>query len=159
MTAPAARTGALALVCLLGACASRAPMDDRDGGAYADVIEVQATGEPGNYLFSVAISSPDSGCARYADWWEVIGANGTLVYRRILAHSHVEEQPFTRSGGPVAIAADQEVIVRAHMHPNGYGGALMRGTVATGFVADTTTPADWAAGLAEMQPLPDGCAF
>jgi hypothetical protein len=85
--------------------------------------------------------------------------DGELVYRRILAHSHVEEQPFTRSGGPVAVAADEPLVVRAHMNPGGYGGTAMRGTIAEGFSADPATDARFAAQLDDAQPLPDGCAF
>ena len=69
----------------------------------AEVLSVNPNGEPGNYSFSVTISSPDEGCSQYADWWEVISLDGELVYRRVLHHSHVAEQPFTRSGGPVPI--------------------------------------------------------
>ena len=128
-------------------------------GHFADVIAVQATGEPGDYLFSVAVSSQDSGCERYADWWEVVRPDGQLVYRRVLAHSHATEQPFTRSGGPVAVRSDDPLIVRAHMNVDGYGGVAMRGTVAGGFTPDSTIGDQFSAQLASAAPLPDGCAF
>ncbi|MCH7605643.1 MAG: hypothetical protein IH962_00680 [Chloroflexi bacterium] len=50
------------------------------------------------------------------------------------------------------------VVVRAHMHPGGYGGVAMRGSVAGGFVAwDAGT--DFAPELAEATPQPPDCAF
>lgn len=124
----------------------------------ADVISVNVAGTPGAYTFSVGISSPDTGCDQYADWWEVVRPDGELVYRRILLHSHVGEQPFVRAGGPVAVAADEMVWVRAHLHPGGYGGAAFRGSVHEGFVA-AQPAAGFAADLAAASPLPDGCAF
>lgn len=44
-----------------------------------------------------------------------MSTDGKLLYRRVLLHSHVDEQPFTRSGGPVPIQTDSVVWVRAHM--------------------------------------------
>jgi len=64
----------------------------------AEVQSVKATGKSNSYTFAVTIKSPDIGCDRYADWWEVITPEGELLYRRVLLHSHVDEQPFTRTG-------------------------------------------------------------
>ena len=119
---------------------------------------ISISGSPGDYGFHVTVSSPDTGCVRYADWWEILRSNGDLVYRRVLRHSHVNEQPFARSGGPVPLQRDDVVWIRAHMHPDGYGGKALRGSVASGF-APANLPADFAAGLATRSPLPDGCAF
>lgn len=124
----------------------------------ADVTNVTVTGETGSYTFSVEIRSPDLGCNQYADWWEVISEDGTLLYRRILAHSHVNEQPFTRSGGAIAITADQIVYIRAHMNNNGYGTIVYKGSVANGFNKDTLE-ASFANQLASEEPLPNNCAF
>ncbi|MEL6940347.1 MAG: hypothetical protein AAFO84_14255, partial [Cyanobacteria bacterium J06598_1] len=77
---------------------------------------------------------------------------------RILAHSHVDEQPFTRSGGPVNVESDQVVIVRSHMHPTGYHTQAMKGSFSTGFES-TVLPADFASQLTSVQPLPAGCTF
>jgi hypothetical protein len=124
----------------------------------ARIVSVQASGSPGAYSFSVGVASPDLGCNQYADWWEVLSERGELLYRRILAHSHADEQPFVRSGGPVAVSANQVVWVRAHMHPGGYGGALFRGSVRSGFREAKAEPG-FAAAVEKLPPLPDGCAF
>lgn len=126
--------------------------------ARAHVTAVRVRGEPGAYEFEVEIKSPDVGCAQYADWWEVVDTNGKLLYRRILDHSHVDEQPFRRSGGPVPVAADTEVWVRAHMNTTGYGGTAFKGSPAAGFRRAALAPS-FAADLARQPPLPDRCAF
>jgi len=124
----------------------------------ADVVSVEVTGEPDGYQFQVGISSPDSGCEQYADWWEVVTEEGRLLYRRILLHSHVDEQPLVRSGGPVKIGEDTVVIVRAHMHPGGYGGSAMQGSPASGFSQVALSPG-FAADLESAPPQPEGCDF
>jgi len=124
----------------------------------ADVVSVEVTGAPDAYQFSVGVASPDEGCDQYADWWEVLTQDGELIYRRILAHSHVSEQPFVRSGGPVAIGPDTVVLVRAHMHPGGYGGSVFKGSVHAGFEEVELSPG-LAAGIEKEPPQPTGCAF
>ena len=129
-----------------------------DPSALADVIAVDVSGSEGSYTFAVTLSSPDTGCDRYANWWEVLDRDGNLIYRRILGHSRVDEQPFTRSGGPVDVAADQVVFVRAYMHPTGYGGIAFTGTAADGFQAAPELPSI-DPGVESADPQPDGCAF
>lgn len=124
----------------------------------AAVTAVTVTGDPGAYTFSVTVESPDTGCNQYADWWELLSADGALVYRRILTHSHVDEQPFTRSGGPVALAADEQVIVRAHMNSVGYGALAFTGSVEQGLTQESID-SSLAEELEIADPLPDGCAF
>ncbi len=125
---------------------------------FADVTGVTVAGEPGAYRFHVTVRSPNTGCAQYASWWEVVSEDGRLLYRRVLLHSHVDEQPFTRDGGPVTIRPDTVVWVRAHQHPQGYGGVAFKGSVRSGFRA-VVPPAGFAAGLSKSQPLPAGCDF
>ena len=124
----------------------------------ADVISISVSGDPNAYKFSVEILSPDSGCDQYADWWEVLSENGTLIYRRILAHSHVNEQPFVRSGQPVPIEANEILYVRAHMHPGGSGGKVYRGSVEDGF-QEVTVNSDFALDVEKEDPQPGDCAF
>lgn len=127
-------------------------------GALADVTAVSVSDDPGDYTFAVTVLSPDVDCSRYADWWEVLTEDGELVFRRILNHSHPDEQPFTRDGGPVAVAADQVVIVRAHLSTDGYGGAAMKGTAAGGFQA-AEVAADFAAAVASQEPQVEDCWY
>lgn len=124
----------------------------------AEIMEVKVSGEVSAYNFSVTISSPDEGCSQYADWWEVITEDGELLYRRVLLHSHVNEQPFTRSGGPVPVEAETIVLVRAHMNTSGYGSLAMKGSPVGGFEQIELAP-DFALELDEEQPLPQGCDF
>ena len=138
----------------LGAAPHAARAADR-----ADVEAVQTQGAVGKYGFRVTVRSPDTGCQRYANWWEVVRSDGSLAYRRILNHSHANEQPFTREGGPVPVRADEVVVVRAHLHPDGYGGAMLRGSVQGGFERWGDAPADFAAGLARSAPLPERCLY
>ena len=125
---------------------------------YADVLSIQVTGSPRAYNFAVEASSPDTSCEQYADWWEVFSEDGQLLYRRILLHSHVTEQPFTRSGGSVDIAADDVVFIRAHMNTVGYGGLLMTGTVQDGFMP-VEVEAGFGSELGRVPPQPEDCVF
>ena len=124
----------------------------------AHVQAVAVRGQEGSYTFSVTLRSDDTGCDQYADWWEVVSDDGELIYRRILAHSHVDEQPFVRSGYPVKVGMNQLVYVRGHMNPEGYSGAVMSGTAAGGFEV-VEVPGGFPPELESQTPLPDGCAF
>jgi len=124
----------------------------------AKIVSVKTSGSENKYNFSVGISSPDKGCKQYANWWEVVTTDGELIYRRILAHSHVDEQPFTRSGGDVNIKEDQIVIVRVHMNNSSFSPLGFKGSVSGGF-SEFRTEDSFAGELATMAPLPSGCAF
>ena len=125
---------------------------------FASVTDISVNGSAGRYTFQVEISSPDTGCNQYANWWEIVSEDGNLIYRRILLHSHVDEQPFTRGGGPADISADTNVWIRAHMNNSGYGGQVYFGSVRNGFEA-LNHPEDFALKLENEEPLPDDCAF
>lgn len=129
---------------------------DRDSQAVVEAVTV--SGNANNYTFNVQLSSPDSGCEQYADWWEVFAMDSTLIYRRILGHSHVNEQPFSRSGGPIDIDASTFVYIRGHMNNLGYGSLVFGGTVEDGFKA-IELPIEFASDIAMQMPLPTNCAF
>jgi len=124
----------------------------------AKIVSVTTSGNENNYSFNVGILSPDTGCSQYANWWEVITEGGDLIYRRILGHSHVNEQPFVRSGGSVKIKEDQIVIVRLHMNNTKYSVNTYKGSILKGFSPFKTID-KFATELENQDPLPTGCAF
>ncbi len=99
--------------------------------ANADVLFVAARQESENsWQFTVTVEHPDTGWDDYADGWDVVLPDGTVVkpdtespFTRLLLHPHENEQPFTRSQSGVIIEpAISEVTVRAHDLVDGFGG-------------------------------------
>jgi uncharacterized protein YijF (DUF1287 family) len=93
-------------------------------GGEADVVAVEASRAPdGSWRFDVTLRHADSGWDHYADKWEVLSPDSKVLGRRVLAHPHVNEQPFTRSLSGVKIPESiARVRVRAHDSVHGYGG-------------------------------------
>ena len=97
-------------------------------GGEADVVAVEVK-SPGNqtYSFNVTVSHADQGWDHYADRWEIIAPDGEILARRVLAHPHTNEQPFTRSLSGVKIPVDiHQITVRAHDSVHAYGGTTKR---------------------------------
>ncbi|MDX1710217.1 MAG: hypothetical protein R3316_03670 [Rhodovibrionaceae bacterium] len=90
----------------------------------ADVLEVQAVPlGGGTWRFSVTVEHADEGWDHYADKWDVLAPDGTVLGTRVLHHPHENEQPFTRSLGGVEVPEGMtQVRVRAHDSEHGYGG-------------------------------------
>ncbi len=93
----------------------------------ADVVGALAVRDgEGIYRFHVSVAHGDTGWDHYADKWDVLAPDGSLLGTRILAHPHENEQPFTRSLGGVAIPAGVDrVTIRAHDMVHEYGGVEM----------------------------------
>lgn len=93
----------------------------------ADVVAVEAArAGAGTYRFDVTVSHGDEGWDHYADAWDVVAPDGTVLGTRTLLHPHENEQPFTRSLGGVAIPDGvAEVTLRAKDSVHDYGGAEM----------------------------------
>jgi hypothetical protein len=93
----------------------------------ADVVDVKVRrNSAGTYDFDVTVKSVDKGWSHYADAFEVLGPDGTVLGRRILYHPHETEQPFTRDLYGVKISAGiSHVTVRARHKPKGYDGETM----------------------------------
>jgi len=93
--------------------------------AHADlpeVVAVQATAQGDVWSFSVTLRHADEGWDHYADGWGVYNGNGVELGYRVLAHPHVNEQPFTRSLSGVQIPDDYtHVIIRPHDLVHGSG--------------------------------------
>lgn len=99
--------------------------------ANADVLFVRAAqAADESWNFSVTVAHPDTGWDDYADGWNVVLPNGTVLkpdpdspFTRLLLHPHETEQPFTRSQGGVVIPAGVAAVrVRAHDLVDGFGG-------------------------------------
>jgi hypothetical protein len=99
--------------------------------ANADVEFVRAIeSADGIWTFHVTVKHPDTGWEDYADGWDVVTLDGTVLkvnegdpFTRLLLHPHENEQPFTRSqSGLVIPESISQVTVRAHDLVDGYGG-------------------------------------
>ena len=93
----------------------------------ADIVDVKAVRSPaGTYDFHVTVRHGDAGWDHYANTWQVIGPDGTVLGERVLLHPHVNEQPFTRSLTGVSIAeAIDSVTIRAGDSVHEFGGREM----------------------------------
>ncbi|MCZ6552817.1 MAG: hypothetical protein O7A67_03355 [SAR324 cluster bacterium] len=68
--------------------------------AWASPVEVvlaEFARESGGWRVSVTLRHGDTGWEHYADLWVVESLEGEVLGRRVLAHPHENEQPFTRS--------------------------------------------------------------
>ena len=93
----------------------------------AEVVDARATQSGGTWRFDVAVRHPDTGWDHYADKWEVMAPDGTVLGTRVLLHPHETEQPFTRSLSGVEIPDDvEEVLIRAHDNVDGDGATIFR---------------------------------
>ena len=99
--------------------------------ANADVQYVRARQQAdGTWTFDVTVAHPDTGWEDYADGWDVVLPDGTVIkpnpdspFTRLLLHPHETEQPFTRSQSGIVIPAGvTQVTVRAHDLVDGFGG-------------------------------------
>jgi len=99
--------------------------------ANADVEFVRAVNNGETWTFHVTVRHPDTGWEDYADGWDVVLPDGTVLkansddpFTRLLLHPHENEQPFTRSQSGLTIPEEvTQVTVRAHDLVDGFGGA------------------------------------
>ena len=93
----------------------------------ADILDVKVSpNTDGTYRFSATVQHADTGWDHYADAFDIVAPDGTVLGTRILAHPHVNEQPFTRSLSNVKIPPTiKRVIVRARDKVHGYGGGTI----------------------------------
>ena len=94
------------------------------GAALADppvIAAVLAGRSDMGWRFDVTLRHGDTGWDHFADEWQVMTPDGTVLATRVLHHPHVQEQPFTRSlaGVPVPDGLRQ-VIVRARCNRGAY---------------------------------------
>ena len=98
------------------------------GDADVEFVRIVQTGL-NTYTFDVTVLHEDIGWDDYADGWDVVLPDGSIVkkdgdnttFTRLLVHPHETEQPFTRSQSGLVISAET-VTVRAHDLVHGFGG-------------------------------------
>jgi len=90
----------------------------------ADVVDATATRSgDGTWRFEVTVRHADEGWDHYADQWQVLAPDGTVLGTRTLYHPHVDEQPFTRSLSGVEIPPEVDTVtIRARDSVHGHGG-------------------------------------
>jgi hypothetical protein len=90
----------------------------------ADVLDVSVKQTAENaFSFSVTVRHQDEGWDHYANKWDVVAPDGTVLGTRTLHHPHENEQPFTRSLSGVQIPQNiHKVTIRAHDSVHQYGG-------------------------------------
>ncbi len=95
------------------------------GNAEADspqVEGVKAVHTASGWRFDVTLRHADTGWDHYADGWGVFTEKGKELGYRILAHPHVNEQPFTRSLSAVQIPGTvKQVAIIPHDSVHGTG--------------------------------------
>ncbi len=89
----------------------------------ADVLDAKAERTGDQWRISATIRHADTGWDHYANGFEIVGPDGTVLGTRVLYHPHVEEQPFTRSHTLSIPAGVTEVTVRALDSVHEGGGA------------------------------------
>ena len=113
------------------AVSSPTPSATTTGQGNADVLFVTARASDENmWTFIVTVTHPDTGWEDYADGWDVVLPDGTVIkpdqdspFTRLLTHPHQTEQPFTRSQSNIEVPAGvTAVTVRAHDLVDGFGG-------------------------------------
>lgn len=93
----------------------------------ADVLKVEVRhSSEGLYQFDVTVRHNDEGWDHYANKWDVVAPDGSVLATRILHHPHENEQPFTRSLSGVKIPKNiNKVSIQAHDSVHGYGGKII----------------------------------
>ena len=92
------------------------------------VVDAEARRQAdGAFSFAVTLRHGDTGWKHYADRWEVLAPDGTVLGTRVLLHPHVDEQPFTRSLSGVRVPAGiDRVAIRAHDKVHGHASKEFR---------------------------------
>ena len=108
------RFGRSAVFTVLAVVFAAAGSGEAAAGGASVVNATASRGANGTYSFSATVAHADTGWKHFADKFEILSPDGKVLGTRVLAHPHVNEQPFTRGLGHVSIPAGiTSVIVRA----------------------------------------------
>ena len=83
-------------------------------GGQVEIVNVEVVCSS-SCKFSVTLKHGDEGWDHYANQWDVMTMDGKLLKSRVLYHPHVDEQPFTRSGGPIPVRSHLTVACKHHL--------------------------------------------
>lgn len=89
----------------------------------ADILDATAERAGNAWRISATVRHADTGWDHYANGFEIVAPDGTLLGTRVLHHPHVEEQPFTRSHTLAIPEGISEITIRALDSVHGAGGA------------------------------------
>jgi len=89
----------------------------------ADVVDgaIKALGD-GRFRVDATVLHADTGWDHYADRWDVLAPDGSVLGSRVLAHPHENEQPFTRSLTLTIPASVTEITLQANDSVHELGG-------------------------------------
>lgn len=90
----------------------------------ANVVAVEWRVMNGVHRFDVTLYHDDDGEEGYADWWQIETADGEVLARRDLLHSHGTRE-FTRSESVRLPDGVTCLVVRGHDQTHGFGGQAM----------------------------------
>ena len=111
---------------LIWALCAMVPGDAFAGPADIEKATAQKNSD-GLYTFQVTVRHGDTGWNHYANRWDVVAPDGTVLGTRVLLHPHVDEQPFTRSLSGVEIPDGvTSVTIRGHDSVHKLGGAEIK---------------------------------
>lgn len=90
------------------------------GDLCASVIGAEMSRQGDTWTFALTVLSDDISAREYADQWELRTPAGDVIATRVLAHAHIDEQPFTRSLSGVEIPTGTTTLIGVARH--GVGG-------------------------------------
>lgn len=107
---------------LMAALAVLAASPATAGQVVIEKVKVTARGGE-SFRFAVTLRHDDEGWEHYADLWQVLDPDGAVLGERVLAHPHVDEQPFTRSATITVPEGTEKVTIRARDTVHGWAKA------------------------------------
>ncbi len=91
-----------------------------------DVENIKITALEGErFRIDVTLRHDDTGWEHYANRWDVLDEANNVLGTRVLAHPHVNEQPFTRSLTLEIPKNIKQITIRGHDLVHKYGGKHM----------------------------------